>query len=117
MIEVFYIGLNDTYPIYKARVRDKAGVVSLSDVSNVYFTMQRISTGSVVMSALASVLETSTVDDNMGRVQYQWSVADTSSTGSFAAAFLFITATGNYSLPRNTIAKVVVEGRFATESV
>lgn len=115
MIDVFYIGQGDTQPFYTAKVRDKSGVNSLSDVTAVYFALTRISTASVVVSALASVLETSAVDDNVGRVRYMWAVADTANTGEFAAAFVFVTATAEFSLPRNAVAKVVVEDRHAVE--
>lgn len=112
MIDVFYIGQGDTLPFYTARVRDKSGPQSLSDVTALYFRLTRISTASVVVSALASVLETSsTSDDNIGRVRYQWAVADTGSTGDHAATFIFVTAAGAFSLPRSMMAKVVVEDR------
>lgn len=120
MIGAFFIGQGDTLPFFTAQVRDKNGVISLSDVSSLYFVMTRVSTGSVVASALASVLETSAMsaaDPDVGRVRYQWSAADTASTGDFAAAFIFVTATGEFSLPRNDMAKVVVEDRRVVTQV
>ena len=109
MIDVFYIGQNDTLPYYRAVVRDKDGTVSLSEVTTTYFCMKRISTGSVVTSALATITNTTT-----GEVEYRWSVADTGATGEFAASFLFVTPFGRFALPRNTIAKVIVEDQYAT---
>lgn len=114
MIDVFYIGQGDTNPPYPGVVRNAQGVKSLSTVSTVYFLMQRISTGSVIVSAVASILETSVVDANLGRVQYLWAIADTQNTGEFAVAFQFITGANGFTLPRNSLAKVVVENKFAT---
>ena len=114
MIDVFYIGQSCTMPFYTAKIRNNAGPQSLSDVSTLLFTMVRISTASIIVSATASVLETSAIDDNVGRVRYMWSVADTAVTGDFAAAFVFTTAAGVFSLPRGEMAKVVVENTFVT---
>ena len=111
MIEPFFIGQNDTLPYYRAVVRDKDGVVNLSQVTAAYFGMIRISTGSLIVSAAAVI-----TSEIAGEVEYRWAVADTGSTGEFAAAFLFVAAGGaTFSLPRNTIAKVTVEDRYATE--
>ncbi len=112
MIEVFYIGQGDTLPAYPFVVRDKDGVKNLSAVQSVYFIMTRISTASVVASVLASVI----VDASTGEGQYNWAVADTAQTGDFAVTFLFVQADGSFSLPRNEIAKVVVESRYPSVS-
>jgi len=103
-------------PFYTAKVRNKSGAQSLSDVTGLLFTMTRISTASVIVSAIASVLETSAVDDNIGRVRYMWAVADTGDQGDFAAAFVFTTPVGEFSLPVDTLAKVVVGDRYVTGS-
>lgn len=120
MIGTFFIGQNDTLPFYTAQVRNKSGVMSLSDVTVVYFAMTRVSTGSIKVSAVASVLESALMsanDPDIGRVRYQWAVSDTSETGDFAAAFIFVTTTGQFSLPRNEMAKVVVEDRHVVETI
>lgn len=111
MIDVFYIGQGDRLPYYRMVQRDEVGVVDLSDVTAVYFYMKNMSTGSVLLSGVSAVI----VDSPGGTVEYQWGVADTATIGEYAASFEFITASGKpYSLPRNTIAKVVVEDRYAT---
>ena len=110
MIAPFFIGQNDRLPYYRAEVRDENGVVSLSDITYVTFRMKNMSTGSVQVSAEAIV-----VDPGAGLAEYRWAVADTSVVGEYAAAFEFLTVGGlKYTLPRNTIAKIIVEDRYAT---
>jgi hypothetical protein len=115
VIDTFFIGKDDTLPFYTAAVRDKNGPMSLSDVTGIYFIMARISTASVIVSAFASVLETSAVDENIGRVRYQWAVSDCTTTGDYAGSFLFVTSAGKFSLPRTAVAKIVVEDRTVTD--
>ena len=110
MIEPFFIGQNDRLPYYRAEVRDANGLVSLSDVAYVTFRMKNITTGSVQVSAQAVI-----VDASNGAAEYRWAVADTSVIGEYAAAFEFLTDSGlAYTLPRNTIAKITVEDKYAT---
>lgn len=112
MIATFHIGQGETLPYYKFSVRDVDGLRSLSDVTAVYFTMARLSTGSVAVSAPAVV-----TDELAGEGEYRWSIADTQATGSFAAELLFVMAAGGtFTLPRNETAKVVVEPRYPSES-
>ena len=110
MIAPFYIGQNDRLPYYAGTVRDLAGVTSLSDVVQVTFRMKNLSTASVMVSALAVI-----TDAVAGEVEYHWAAADTVTLGEFAASFEFLTVAGlTYTLPRNTIAKIIVETREAT---
>ena len=109
MIEVFYIGQGKTLPYYDAQVRDEDGAVTLSTITAVYFSLKNLSTGSVVLSKPALV-----VNQVEGLAEYQWAVGDTDTVGEYAAEFTFLTPDGSFSLPRNTIAKVVVEDQFAT---
>lgn len=110
MIDVFYIGQGDVRPAYPAEIRNHDGVIDLSvmGVTSVEFGMVRISTASVIVSAVASIL-----DATLGRVEYTWSVADTQSIGEFAVSFKFIIGSAMLTLPRNNMAKVVVEDRWA----
>jgi len=112
MITQFFIGQHDRLPYYRIEVRDEAGVVSLSDVAAVLFYMKNISTESVVISGVPAVI----TDALNGQAEYRWAVADTSVPGEYAVAFEFETSVGlKYTLPRNTVAKVVVEDRYAIE--
>jgi hypothetical protein len=112
MIEVFYIGQGETLPAYTATVRDRNGVVDLSvlGVQSVFFRLTNLSTASVVASALASI-----VSATLGQIQYMWATADTSVVADYAASFLFITATKKFTLPKGTVAKVVVDTGYGTE--
>lgn len=107
MIEVFHIGQGDTLPYYYFQVRDQNGPINLSGVLSTTFRMARISTASVIVSAVALI-----TDPVAGSGEYRWSAADTAQTGSFAASLQFDTLAGSYNLPRSEVAKVVVEDRF-----
>ena len=111
MIETFYIGQGNLLPYYRFQVRDKDGAVDLSNagVTAAYFCMKNLSTGSVVVSAPAIITDPTTGDG-----EYRWAVGDTAALGDFAAAVQFVTAAGDFSLPRSEMAKVVVEDKFVT---
>ena len=111
MISVFYIAQNNRLPYYRFKVRDEAGAVSLSDVVAVNVYMKNLSTGSIAFSAVAAVI----TDALQGEGEYRWAVGDTAVIGEYAIAFEFVTTAGlPYTLPRNMVAKVVVEDRYAT---
>jgi hypothetical protein len=111
VIEVFYIGQNDVLPYYPIGVRNQDGVVDLSDlgVTAVYFGMVNISTGSVVVSAVAVI-----TDINNGLVEYRWAAGDTAVPADYAVSMMFVTPAGTFTLPRSTMAKVVVENKYVT---
>jgi hypothetical protein len=110
MIDTFFIGQNDRLPYYRFQVRDQNGAVSLSNVSSVYFSLKNMSTASVILSGLAVI--TNALN---GEGEYEWSVGDTAIIGEYAASFMFITTAGlPFTLPRSTMAKVVIEDKFAT---
>ena len=110
MIAPFFIGQGDRLPYYRVVVRDETGVVTLSDVAAITFRMKLMSTGSVLVSAAAAI-----TDALNGEAEYRWSVTDTTTVGEYASSFEFLTNAGlKYTLPRNTIAKIIVELREAT---
>ena len=110
MITPFFIAQGDRLPYYRVEVRDLGGVVSLSDVAAVTFRMKNLSTASVMVSAAAVI-----TDAFNGEAEYRWAAADTATIGDYAASFEFLTLGGlTYSLPRNTIAKITVEDKYAT---
>ena len=110
MIAPFFIAQGDRLPYYRVEVRDLNGVVSLSDVTYVTFRMKNMSTASVMVSAEATI-----TDALNGEAEYRWAAADTTTVGDYAASFEFLTVAGlTYSLPRNTIAKITVEDKYAT---
>ena len=109
MIPPFYIGQGDRLPYYRAQIRDEGGVVNLSDVAAVTFRMKNLSTASVLVSGAAMI-----TDASVGEAEYHWAAADTSVIGEYAASCEFLTLAGlKYTLPRNTIAKIIVEEREA----
>lgn len=107
MIEVFHIGQNDRLEYYRIQVRDSNGPISLSDVTDAYFNLKNISTGSVIISEAAVI-----TDALNGNVEYRWAVADTAVVGEYAASFLFVTPSGNRSLPRSNMAKIIIEDKY-----
>lgn len=111
MITTFYIGQGTVLPYYPIEVRDKDGVVDLSvvGVTAAYFRLANISTASVIVSALATI-----TNATKGQAEYRWAIADTATTGDYAASFLFVTPSGTFALPRNEVAKVVVEPAIVT---
>ena len=110
MIAPFFIGEGDRLPYYRVQVRDENGVVSLTDIVAVTFRMKSLSTGSVLVSSPGTI-----TDYPAGEAEYRWAAADTAVTGEFACSFEFLTNAGlKYTLPRNTIAKIIVESREAT---
>lgn len=110
MIDPFIIGQGDTLPYYPIEVRDKDGAANLSDVRQVWFSMKNLATSIVQVSAPARI-----TDVEHGLAEYRWAAGDTDVVGEYAATFRFITESNqSYSLPRNTIAKVVIEDRFVT---
>lgn len=108
MIEVFYIGQGDRLPYYRVQIRDKDGPYSLSDVVSAEFYLKNISTSSVIISAAAMNI----TDTLNGTLEYRWAVADTSIVAESAARVLLKTLSGEYSFPRNGIAKVIVEDKY-----
>jgi len=119
VIEVFRIGQNMRLPYYPIQVRDKDGVVDLSvvGVTAVYFCMATLLSGAygsvIVGSTVTSTLANMT-DLSNGSVEYRWAAVDTATVGEYSAAFLFVTANGNFALPRNEVAKVIVEDIYNT---
>lgn len=108
MITPFYIGQGDRLPYYRIVVRDEDGVVDLSDVVAVRFYMKRLSTASVLLSAAPAFI----TDSVRGEAEYRWAAADTDVPGDYAVSFEFETASGpKFTLPRNAVAKVVVESK------
>jgi hypothetical protein len=107
MIDVFYIGQGERIPYYPIEVRNKDGAVDLSiiGVTAAYFRMTNISTASIIISTAANI-----TDLTNGLAEYRWSVGDTDTPADYSALFLFVTPSGNFSLPKNEIAKIVVEG-------
>jgi hypothetical protein len=110
MIDPFYIAQGDRLPYYRVVVRDLSGVTSLSDVALITFRMKNLSTASIAVSSPAVI-----TDALNGEAEYRWAAADTTTVGTYAASFEFLTVAGLvYSLPRNTIAKIIVEDKYAT---
>lgn len=118
IIEDFHIAQGDTLPYYPIQVRDANGPVTLSDVQLCVFRMAKLTTGSqgsiIIGSQIVSAYAFVT-DALNGKAEYRWAVADTSAIGEYAVAFSFMTESGQeYTLPRNAIAKVIVEDEYAT---
>jgi len=111
MIEVFYIGQDDRLPYYRVQIRDNNGPYSLSEVLSAEFYLKNVSTNSVIISAAAMNI----VDILNGVVEYHWAVADTAVIAEYAARVLLKTASGEYSFPRNGIAKIVVEEKYSDD--
>lgn len=117
MITVFRIGQNDTRPYYYFKVRDKDGAMTLSDVTGAYFRMAVLQSGTYGSVIAGSVIISAAViisDQLAGEGEYRWAAADTATVGEYSASILFVTALGNYSLPRNELAKVIVEDVYNT---
>jgi hypothetical protein len=93
------------------QVRDKDGPYSLSGVTSAEFYLKNISTDSVIISAA----EMNIVDTLKGIMDYHWAVADTAVIAEYAARVLLKTASGEYSFPRNGIAKIIVEDKYSDD--
>ena len=91
--------------------------MTLSDVTAAYFRMAVLTSGSYGSVITGSVIVSAAVmitDALAGEGEYRWAAVDTAATGEFSASILFATAAGNYSLPRNEVAKVIVEDVYNT---
>lgn len=107
MVEDFYIKKDDRLPYYRAVIRDYNGAVDL-DGATVVATMQNLSTSTNKFEDQPVNL----ASDVTGGIEYRWQVGDTDTPGEYGIEFKVSTASGDFTVPKSFVAKVIVEDTY-----